>query len=286
MKDHLKEYLRYKKLCKLQPAPLRNYKNHLTKFKNASESLKIPLDDRFVTKQHIMKYLHYYKKHVKSIFVLDSSQSILLNYYTFLYERGYIDKPIEPIPRRRLPQRVPPHLTLNEAIRVIKYLSKNRRTSKFYWFRNKLIVYLILTYGLRLREVLNIRINSINLKKKKIFIKGCVIQQKRYLPLTAPMLETIKRYLKVRENIKSHKLIIQHNGKEDKNGTSNCYIRTIARYAGIKKTVSAITLRNTFISLLSSVGINGKTTQAILGQHTLKSIENKLHKLTYSSNIL
>lgn len=146
--------------------------------------------------------------------------------------------------------------------------------------RDKSIMELLLSTGLRVSDLVRLNKNDIDLGKREIFIFGKTAQ-KRVVFLTEGANYWLKKYLDER-NDNEPALLIRKGGK--KGGTLRLTVRSIQRIiekyvkkAGLSVKATPHTLRHTFAISLLSTGANLRTIQKMLGHKNISTTQIYTH---------
>ncbi|MEQ8909648.1 MAG: tyrosine-type recombinase/integrase [Vicingaceae bacterium] len=189
----------------------------------------------------------------------------------------------------RIPNRVPFVLAPTEVFQFIESLSK---------FRDKVIIQLLYSTGIRVGECVNLKRHHINKARMTIRIDKGKGQKDRYVPLSPMMLEQLEAYY---EQYKPKDFIFYARSKEKPmcRATVNRIIRNANGVLKTKETITPHTFRHSFATMLTEEGENLFAIQKILGHKSfystlrymksakteLKSCVNPLDKV-YEDNIM
>lgn len=151
--------------------------------------------------------------------------------------------------------------------------------------RDRAIIELLFSSGLRISELVNLDKDHINLKRREFMVRGKG-QKDRPIFISQEAADWIDRYLdKRQDNVRP--LFIRYSGtkKVDLSGnyhrlTARSIQRMIARYArlaGITKHVSPHTLRHSFATDLLMNGADLRSVQAMLGHSNIATTQIYTH---------
>lgn len=172
--------------------------------------------------------------------------------------------------------------------------------------RDRAILELLYSSGLRVSELVNLNRDHINLKRREFMVRGKG-QKDRPIFISQMAAEWIKRYLDKRKD-NSPPLFVRVGGskKVDQSGnhlrlTARSVQRMVSKYAlmaGITKHVSPHTLRHSFATDLLMNGADLRSVQAMLGHSNisttqiythvtdphLRNVHEKFHRKSPSNN--
>lgn len=188
----------------------------------------------------------------------------------------------------RIPERVPFVLAPQQVFQFIESLPK---------FRDKVIIQLLYSTGIRVGECVNIKKQDINEHRMVIRISKGKGQKDRYVPLSPMMLKQLEIYYK---KYSPQDYIFYGRKKEEPmcRATVNRIIRNANNVLKTKETITPHTFRHSFATMLTEEGENLYTVQKILGHKSfhstlryikaakteLKSCVNPLDKI-YKDNV-
>ncbi|MEO9872057.1 site-specific tyrosine recombinase/integron integrase [Ekhidna sp.] len=162
---------------------------------------------------------------------------------------------------RKGAQTLPVVLSKND-VRLIMTIPKN--------IKHQAIIGLLYSSGLRVGELLNLKVNEVDSSRMTIFVKGGKGAKDRLVPLSIKLLELLRRYYI------SHKpsvyLFEGQDGVSNYSSSSiNQFIKRYAAKAGIQKKVSSHTFRHSYASHLLENGTDIRIIQKLLGHNSIKT---------------
>lgn len=199
-------------------------------------------------------------------------------YFRFLKLSGIIDKnPTDLLESPRLGKHLPEVLSTEEIDRMISMIPDDKDES----LRNHAIIETIYGSGLRVSELIDIRLSRLNLEEGCMIVEGKGKKQ-RIVPVSPVASELIQEYLPQRASLKikpdsSDILFLNRRGAKMTRVMVFYIIRDLAAAAGIIKTVSPHTLRHSFATHLLEGGASIRAIQELLGHESLETTEIYVH---------
>ena len=151
--------------------------------------------------------------------------------------------------------------------------------------RDRAILELLFSSGLRVSELVGLDRDHINLKRREFMVRGKG-QKDRPIFISPAAAEWLARYLDKREDT-TRPLFVRYSGRKaiDRSGnyhrlTARSIQRLVARYAllaGITKHVSPHTLRHSFATDLLMNGADLRSVQAMLGHSNIATTQIYTH---------
>ena len=156
----------------------------------------------------------------------------------------------------------------------------NVEAKTMYEFMMKTIFVLLYSSGLRINELLNLRINNINYEGKTFLIYEFKEKKERHVHIGEVGMNYLKIYItKVRDKIsldagKSDKVFLSnYEGKDLSSFAVNKHLKEFCKRAGIKKKISSHCFRHSYGSHLLENGAEIKHISELLGHSKLSTTE-------------
>ena len=216
--------------------------------------------------------------------ITSSSQSRLISslrrFFNFMILEKYIDEnPVENISHPRSGSKLPVTLNINEIDSMIEYYSLNKINNKF---RNKSIIELLYSCGLRVSELTEINISDIFKSESllKVLGKG---NKERFVPMSDQAKNFLNEYISYERNgVKVKRgyediLFLNNRGKKLTRVMIYNIIEETRKKVGIKKKISPHTLRHSFATHLLENGAEIVSIQKMLGHSSITTTERYLH---------
>lgn len=201
------------------------------------------------------------------------------SFFKFLVYDGTLkSSPAKMLESPKIGRKLPNVLTVEEIDAIENAIDMDKPEGQ----RNKAIIETLYSCGLRVSEVLGVKISNINFRTGIIKIEGKG-NKERIVPLSQKVKQEIKFYLKGFR----YYLDVQ-KGYEDilflnKRGTALSrvmvfnIIKNLAAQANIKKSISPHTFRHSFASHLVSGGADLRAVQDMLGHESILTTEIYTH---------
>jgi len=224
-------------------------------------------DPETITREEIEQYLLTLIRRRK---ISESTQNGVINAIKFYYEQ-VLGRPKEryDITRPKKQRQLPNVLSEEEVTRLVGCV-KN--------LKHRCILLLIYSAGLRLSELINLRVRDINVERRSIFVKAGKGKKDRYTVLADSVLPVLAAY---RKNYRPAYWLFegQDGGQYSKRSVQNIFNR--AREAsGINPFATVHTLRHSFATHCIEAGYSVAVVQQVLGHESIKTTERYLHVST------
>ena len=142
---------------------------------------------------------------------------------------------------------------------------------KFIKMRNRIILTLLYSSGLRISELLNLKLNDIDFKTRTMRIRGKG-DKDRIVLFDQDALDLLNDYNTLRDPSNDF-LIYNKNGNKLSSRYVEILIKKYAERAGIKKKVTPHVLRHSFATHLLKNGVDIRIIQQLLGHASLSTTQ-------------
>lgn len=273
----IKRYLRYLKLE-------RNYSgNTLDAYQHDVEFLAA-----FATQKQLqlndlqLQDLQEFASSLHDMGIGPTSQARVLcgvrSFYRFLKMDGYRDDdPTELLESPRLGEHLPEVLSTRE----VDLLENAIDLSKWEGQRNLAIIEVLFSCGLRVSELVNLRLSNLYLDEGYIRVVGKG-NKERLVPISAQAVKEVRLWFSVRCHMDIKKgeedyVFLNRRGAHLTRTMILIMIKRLAVEAGIQKTISPHTLRHSFATALLEGGADLRAIQAMLGHEHIATTEIYTH---------
>ena len=200
------------------------------------------------------------------------------SFYRFLVMDGYMDNdPTELLESPVLGEHLPEFLTPQE----VDQLKDSIDVSKPEGHRNRAIIEVLFSCGLRVSELVNLKWSQLYADERYLRILGKGSKE-RLVPISNTALREIENYLPWRNSLKikpgeEDYVFLNRRGAHLTRVMVLIMLKTQAEEAGIKKTISPHTLRHSFATALLEGGADLRVIQALLGHESIGTTEIYTH---------
>lgn len=273
----LKEYKTYLRLEKgFSPNTVESYLLDLAKLEQYCKERQ--LDIVRLSYDDLQDFIHQtFDSETKA-----STQSRILSgihsFYRFLLYHNYIEQdPSELLETPKKEAHLPEVLTIEE----IDAMERAIDLSKPEGHRNRAIIEMLYGSGLRVSELVNLKLSDMYRKEGYMVITGKGSKQ-RLVPISPVADEWFGYWLEDRSrlDIKQEAVdyaFLNHYGRQLTRAMIFTIIRRLAEDAGIHKTISPHTLRHSFATHLLQNGADLRVIQQLLGHESISTTEIYTH---------
>ena len=255
------------------PHTISAYRIDLQQFESFLESEFGTVSIPEIAAIHIRGFLRWLSEKQDGNRTLSRKLSALSSWFKFLKIQGIIkDDPMRKIRRPKYEKKLPKFFSEEE----MQVLLRIPDTSSKFGLRNRAILELLYSCGLRLTELAGLRLRDVDQHKKLIRVVGKGNKQ-RLIPVGSFALQSLNEYLALRPSFltedSSNKVFLTRSGKDFNTAQLNIilmrYIALIAREKGY----SPHAIRHSFATHLLSNGAEIEAIQEMLGHANLSTTE-------------
>ena len=239
---------------------------------------KKPEDMRLADLENFAATLHEYG-------IGPTSQGRILSgvraFFRFLRMEGYIeDDPTELLEWPHLGEHLPEVLSTEEVDRLEESIDLSDPQGQ----RNKAIIEVLFSCGLRVSELVNLKLSNLYLREKFIRVEGKG-RKERLVPISDTAIHELelwfydRRQLNIKRGEEDY-VFLNRRGAHLTRTMILIMIKRQALEAGIEKTISPHTLRHSFATALLRGGADLRAIQAMLGHEKISTTEIYTHLST------
>ncbi|MGM0498015.1 MAG: site-specific tyrosine recombinase XerD [Bacteroidota bacterium] len=254
------------------------YRNDIKKFIQYLEAKGLSLLPHQIESDHLQNFIHW----INELGISPRSQSRVISgiksYYKYLLIENYIQKdPTELLETPKIGRELPKVLSVDEIDQLIQAIDLSQAEGQ----RNKAIIETIYSCGLRVSELINLKISNLYFKEGFIRIIGKG-NKERLIPISQKATKEIKLYFEDRNKLSinpEHEdiLFLNRRGKQLTRVMIFTVIKRLAEKAGLSKDISPHTLRHSFATHLIEGGADLRAIQEMLGHESIITTEIYTH---------
>lgn len=265
----IKLYVRYLRLERnLSPNTIEAYRNDLAHLEAFMMRNNLKLEN--VT----LEQLHTFAASLHENGITPRSQARVLSgvrsFFRFLVLDGVVESdPTELLEWPSLPEHLPVVLTLEEIDRIEDSID----LSKAEGARNRAIIEVLFSCGLRVSELVNMKLSDLYLEDRVLLVRGKG-NKERLVPVSNKAIADLKRWFFDRNLMKikpgeDDYVFLNRRGAHLTRTMILIMVKRQAEEAGIKKTISPHTFRHSFATALLQGGADLRSIQAMLGHEKI-----------------
>jgi integrase/recombinase XerC len=271
MKEHIDNFLRYLEIQKgASQHTLRAYRRDLEEFsafvKKQPEEIEL-IDVRGFVARQIKDGLNKATAGRR----LASVRSFL----SFLQREGYVkSNPAKLVPTPKAQRLLPKFLTVDDIFSLVE----KPGNIGFTHARDRAILELLYSSGLRVSEVAGLNVEDINTREGLVKVRGKG-KKERILPVGSKAIDSIKSYLveKILLKKKDRAMFLNRRGTRLSERGIRRIVVKYAKMVGIGGQIGPHTLRHTFASHLLQSGADLRVIQELLGHSSLSTTQKYTH---------
>lgn len=275
----LKDYREYLKIERgLSQNTITNYSFDVEKLISYLENNKIEVTPLTISEEEVQQFVYHIARQVNP-----RSQSRIISglkgFFNFLVFEDYRKQnPLELVESPKIGRKLPDTLSIEEIDGIIAAIDLSKPEGE----RNRAILETLYGCGLRVSEVINLRISDLFFKEGFIKVTGKGEKQ-RFVPIA----EATQKYINLyREHIRSHMdiqkghedtLFLNRRGKQLTRAMIFTIIRRLSEDSGLRKKISPHTFRHSFATHLLENGADLRAIQQMLGHESITTTEIYVH---------
>lgn len=240
------------------------------------------LSPQNITYENLQEYIYQLSKNKISERSQARAISSIKAFFKFLLEDDYrTDNPATLLEGPKLGLYLPDTLSEEDINRIIACIDNSTDIGK----RNKCILEVLYGCGLRVSELIDLKISNINFKESYIMVEGKG-EKTRLVPLANTTAEFITSYIHtVRNKTKINKkyedtLFLNSRGTNMSRVIVFIIIKELTQKAGISKSISPHTFRHSFATHLLQNGADLRFIQEMLGHSSITTTQVYTHLKT------
>lgn len=260
-------YLKYER--NYSDDTLKNYISDLKKFIiYLSDINVVKITD--ITLDVTQSYINSLNRNGLTPTSLSRKASSIRSFFSFLYKKKYIDKnPTTKIVVPKKMQKLPFILSIDQIDELCKIPATN-----FAAIRDKAMIELMYSSGLRLSEITSLNVSSVNMRDKIISVVGKGNKQ-RYLPIGSKAIEALSKWINTRSTSKVSEdaLFLNKFGNRLSNRSVQTRLNYWASFKGLNCKISPHTLRHSCATHLLESSGDLRAVQEFLGHEDISTTQ-------------
>jgi len=225
----------------------------------------------------IRQYLsHLYRQKVKKVTV-NRKISSLRAFYKYILRTGVITKnPAEMVQTLKTEKYMPAFLSVDEMFELLKAGQNNSVLG----LRNRAMLELFYSCGLRLSELAGLNLSDIDFNQMLVKVRGKG-RKERIVPAGAPALQSLRDYLEKAAELRKGgntdvfktPLFLNANGERITTRSIARIVNELTEKSGIGRKISPHALRHSFATHLLNAGADLRSIQELLGHESLSTTQ-------------
>jgi integrase/recombinase XerC len=271
MKEYIEKFIRYLEVEKgVSVHTLRAYKKDLEEFAEYVRATPDTID--------IIDVRGFIADQVKrglNKMTVSRRLSSIRSFFRFLYREGYAKKnPAKLVANPKLPRLLPKFLSVDDVFAMIEM----PEAIGFLPVRDKAILELLYSSGLRVSELSGLNMDDINLRETLVKVRGKG-RKERIVPVGSKAIDAIKSYLveRILRKSKDKALFLNRMGTRLTDRGVRRIVVKYARIASLSCKTGPHTLRHSFASHLLQGGADLRVIQELLGHASLSTTQKYTH---------
>jgi integrase/recombinase XerD len=277
-KKSFKDFENYLRLEKsLSRNSIEAYLNDVSKLEDFFQKENPELSPSAVQYADLKEFLFWYNKNNKNARTQSRVLSGIRAYFKFLLIEGEItENPSSLIESPKTGLKLPEVLSIAEIDRMINEID----LSKPEGHRNKAIIETLYGCGLRVSELVGLKLTDIHYTEEYVIVTGKGSKQ-RLVPVSGKALKEIDIYKQDRKTLTVIKdaniLFLNRRGSKLTRVMIFTIIKDLAAKAGIRKNISPHTFRHSFATHMIEAGADLRAVQEMLGHESILTTEIYTH---------
>lgn len=277
---HVKQFRNYLKLERsLSDNTIEAYEHDVLKLAQFLDMTKKKVSPVTLTSKHLQNFVEYLNELGVSPFSQARIISGIKAFYKYLvFDEVIIKDPTTLIEGPKLGRKLPDTLDFHEIEKLLESIDLSKPEGA----RNRAMLEVLYSSGLRVSEIINLKLSNIyfDIGFLRVTGKG---NKERLVPIGREAIKYLKVYLEeIRIQIPIQKgyeafAFLNRRGKNLTRVMVFTIIRNLARSIGLKKTISPHTFRHSFATHLLEGGADLRAVQEMLGHESITTTEIYTH---------
>ncbi len=271
MKDHIDKFLKYLEIERdVSPHTLRAYRKDLSEFFRFAN-----INPEDVELAEVRGFVADQIKSGLNKTTVSRRLASVRSFFKFLYREGYKKlNPAKLVPNPKTPKLLPRFLSVDDIFSLVEKPEGRGLLSA----RDRAILELLYSSGLRVSELSGLDVEDINTKEGLLKVKGKG-KKERIVPVGSKALDAVKSYLVERIPVKKKDkaMFLNRSGSRLTDRGVRRVVVKYARMIGISGRIGPHALRHSFASHLLQGGADLRVIQELLGHSSLSTTQKYTH---------
>ena len=199
--------------------------------------------------------------------------SSLKSFYLFLLKKKLIRySPFSEVISPKQEKYLPASMSESEVEKLLNSPDASKEIEQ----RDKAMIEMLYATGMRISELINLRITDIDMNRSVIKVMGKGSKE-RLIPFGESASEALSNYLKIRKDSPSKEVFISNRGKKISRVAFWQRIKVYLLRENLKDSISPHTLRHAFATHLLNRGADLRSVQLLLGHSDLSTTQIYTH---------
>ena len=275
----LKDFKHFMKIERgLSENTVQSYCFDVKKLINYLEENEIKDSATKINKHTIKEFLYHISKY-KNSRTQSRIISGLRSFFEYLIFENYRrDNPLEQIETPKIGRKLPDTLSIEEIDKIINTIEPKNNLDH----RNKTIIELLYSCGLRVSELINLRLSDLFFKENFIKVTGKGNKQ-RFVPIGKNTQKIVSTYIDSQRSLNkispvySDIIFLNRYGRKLTRAMIFTVVKKTVEKAKIKKNISPHTFRHSFATHLLENGADLRSIQMMMGHQSITTTEIYMH---------
>ncbi|MBF0106565.1 MAG: tyrosine recombinase XerC [Deltaproteobacteria bacterium] len=203
--------------------------------------------------------------------------SALRSFFKYFVKKGAIEQnPAKVIKSPKVPKKLPKFLNVDEINAMLAVELDQNKYAK----RDKAILELLYSSGLRVSELVNLDLDQLDVHENLIRVTGKGSKE-RIIPVGSKALEALHDYMIERQMVRDIKdinaIFINKNGTRLSARSVQRLVARVIDITGLNKTATPHTIRHSFATHMLGSGADLRSIQELLGHKSLSTTQRYTH---------